>query len=314
MKKSKPETLVSRNHTLARIKGDVPFWIMLIIPIAYFVIFNYWPLFGLSVAFQDYKLGDPFISAESSWVGLKWFRQFLNSPFCWRWIRNTLLISLYDLIFNFPAGILLALILNEVRGRVLKNVASNVVLLPYFISTVVLVGMICNMFSYQDGIVNAVLNKLGIESVNFMGDPHWFRTMYTGSNIWAGAGFASIVYTAAISGIDPALYEAAKMDGASRLKCIFHITIPCILPTIITMFILRVGSFMSVGYEKIILMYTPATYETADILSTYAYRAGILDGKSSLSTAIGLFNGVCNIILLVTANKVTKKLSDTALW
>jgi len=295
-------------------KRQLPFWVMLAIPIVYFALFKYWSWFGIAIAFQDYKLGDPFIGAGSRWVGLKWFKLFFKSPFVWRWIKNTLLISVNTLIFSFPAGIFLALLFNEIKNLKFREAATTISMLPHFVSTVVVVGILHNLFSVQGGIVNQVIEKLGGNAIDFMGSSKWFRPLYIGSGIWQGTGFASLVYVAAISGIDPGLYEAAKMDGANRWKQMWHVTLPCILPTIITMFILKLGNLMSVGAEKILLMYSPAIYETADVLSTYAYRAGILDGKTSLSTAISLMNSVVNLIVLVTANKVSRKVSETSLW
>jgi len=287
---------------------------MMLIPTAFFLIFNYWPMFGLSMAFQNYKSGAPFFSANTEWVGFQWFERLLSNPFFGRWVRNTLILSIYNIVIAFPLSILMALLLNEIRVRWLRKFTANVSLLPYFISTTVIVGIMVNFFSVDDGIFNALLVKLGGTRIDFMGVSKWFRTMYTGSGIWQSTGFNAVVFTAAISGIDPTLYEAAELDGSTRFKNILHITIPCILPTIIIMLLLRIGSVMSVGYEKIILMYTPASYETADTLATYAYRAGILDGKMSLSAAIGLFNSVCNLVLLLISNWLAKRVSDTSLW
>lgn len=302
------------NRTLLRYKKEAPYFVMLIIPVAFFLIFMYWPMFGLVMAFQNYKVGDPFIGANVTWVGLKWFKILLSNPFFWRLVRNTLLLSVYSILISFPLSVLLAILLNEIRNKGLRKFTSNVSLLPYFISTVVIVGIMVNFFSVDDGLVNNVISMFGGSKIDFMGSSNWFRTMYIGSGIWQMTGFNAVVFTAAISGIDPVLYEAASIDGSTRFRNIFCITIPCILPTIIIMLLLRVGNLMSVGYEKIILMYSPAIYDTADTLATYAYRAGILDGKLSLSTAIGLFNAVCNLLVLLFANKMTKKVSGTSLW
>ena len=295
---------------------DWELWFMLLIPIAYFLIFKYWPMFGLAIGFQDYRLGDPFISAQSNWVGLKWFKIFLQDPFLWRYIKNTLALSVLELLIAFPAGIILALLINEIRFPKFKSAVSNISILPHFISMVVIVGMLHTMFSVDGGLVNQLLMKMGFieEPINFMAKSEYFRPLYIGSGMWAGCGFAAIVYTSAISGIDPALYEAAKMDGCSRVKAILHITIPCILPTIVTMFILRCGSLMSVGYEKIILMYTESIYDVSETISTYVYENGVVGGQYSLTTAVGLFNSVCNIILLISANKISRKVTETSMW
>lgn len=305
---------VGRSHRLAYARTQIPYYVMLLIPIAFFAIFKYWPMFGLSMAFQDYKAGSAFMGPNTKWVGFKWFTKLVTNPNFGRWVSNTLLLSIYTLVITFPLSIFLALLLNEINNKFMRKFTSNISLLPYFISTAVIVGIMFNFFSVDDGIFNAMLVKLGGHKIDFMGTAKWFRTMYIGSAAWQSTGFNAVVFTAAISGIDPCLYEAAAIDGSSRFKNIFRITIPCILPTIITMFLLKIGALMSTGYEKIILMYTPATYETADILTTYSYRAGILDGKLSLSTAIGLFNSVCNLFLLFTSNAITKKLSDTSLF
>lgn len=229
-------------------------------------------------------------------------------------LRNTILLSLLDLLISFPISILLALMLNEVRKRRFRTFASNVSLLPYFISTVVIVGIMKNFLSIDSGIINNIAEKLGGQRVDYMGSTAWFRPLYIISNIWKNTGFNAVIFTAAISGIDPQLYEAASLDGSDRFKNMFLITIPCILPTIIVMFILRVGSMLTVGYEKVLLMYSPTIYETADVLSTYSYRAGILDNKISMATAINLFNSVCNLILLWLANTFSKKAADTSLF
>lgn len=298
----------------AVLKAQLPFYVLLFIPFVFFAIFKYWPMFGLTMAFQDYKAGSAFMGPKTKWVGLKWFEKLINSPNLGRWVRNTLLLSIYSLLFQFPLSIALAILLNEINNKWLKKFTSNISLLPHFISTVVIVGILFNLFSVDDGIINTFLVKLGGSKIDFMGRAEWFRTMYVGSGIWQSTGFSAVVFTAAISGIDPALYEAAALDGSTRFKNIFRITIPCILPTIITMLLLKIGGLMSSGYEKIILMYNPATYETADTLATYSYRAGILDGKLSLSTTIGLFNSVCNLILLTVSNWLSRKFTETSLY
>lgn len=319
VKKSMEEPLsnlpfTSRQRKLARLKRQIPFYVMMIIPILYFAIFRYWNMFGVVIAFQDYRLGAAFLSPESKWSGLKWFKQLVGSPFFERWVKNTLLLSAYDLVVTFPLSVLMALLLNEVRNSRLRKLTSNVSLLPYFISTVVIVGVLFNFFSVDDGIVNQIIARLGGKKINFMGSSGWFRTMYVGSGAWQTVGFSSVVFTAAIAGIDPTLYEAAALDGSTRLKNVFEITIPCIMPTIIIMFILRVGQMMAVGYEKIILMYNPAIYDVADTLSTYSYRAGIIESKFSLSAAVSLFNSVCDLILVLSANAISRRFSDTSLW
>lgn len=310
-----PNSLLdSRARKIHRLKQQLPFIIMLIIPILYFLLFRYWPMFGVLISFQKYRLGSPFLSFQSEWVGLKWFRQFMGSPFFGRWIKNTLILSLLNLAITFPLSIAMALLLNEIRNKKVRKLTSTIALLPHFISTVVIVGILFNMFSIDDGLVNQVIAFFGGKKIDFMGSSEWFRPLYIGSGAWQSVGFSSVVFTAAISGIDPTLYEAAAIDGSSRLKNIFRITLPCILPTIIIMFILKVGSIMSVGYEKIILMASEQIYDVADTLSTYSYRVGIIDGRYSLSAAIGLFDSVINLIFLVVFNRISKKTTETALW
>lgn len=310
-----PNSLLdSRARKIHRLRQQLPFIIMLIIPVLYFLLFRYWPMFGVLISFQKYRLGSPFLSLETEWVGLKWFKQFIGSPFFGRWIKNTLCLSLLNLAITFPLSIAMALLLNEIRNKKVRKLTSTIALLPHFISTVVIVGILFNMFSIDDGLVNQVIAFFGGKKIDFMGSSEWFRPLYIGSGAWQSIGFSSVVFTAAISGIDPTLYEAAAIDGSSRLKNIFRITIPCILPTIIIMFILKVGSIMSVGYEKIILMASEQIYDVADTLSTYSYRVGIIDGRYSLSAAIGLFDSVINLILLVVFNRISKKTTETALW
>lgn len=305
---------MGRERRLAKARTQLSFLVMMIIPVAFFILIRYWPMFGLSIAFQNYKVGDPFISSDSRWVGFQWFEFLFKNPNFGRLVRNTIVLNLMNLLIAFPISIGFALLLNEVRLKWFRSLTANISLLPHFISLVVIVAIMYNLFSLDGGLVNAIIQKLGGEKINFLGSSEWFRPLYVGSAVWQNTGFNAVVFTAAIAGIDPNLYEAAALDGSTRFKNILYITIPCILPTIITMFLLRIGNLMSVGYEKILLMYTPATYEVADVLSTYSYRIGLEGQKYSLSAAVSLMNSVVNVLLLVTANKVTKKLSDTALW
>lgn len=290
------------------------FLVMMIIPTAYFILFCYWPMFGISMAFQDYKVGTPFFGAETKWVGLRWFKQLLNSHMFPRLLRNTLLLNIEELVVAFPLSVIFALLLNEIRVKWLRKFTANVSLLPWFISIVVIVAIMNNFFSMDDGIINNIIEKLGGERVRILGNPDWFRTLYIGSGIWQSCGYGAVVYTAAIAGIDPTLYEAAAIDGSTRLKNIFKITIPCIMPTILICLILRFGSMMASGTGKILLMYSPVTYETADVFGTYAYRAAFGDGKMSYSAAIDLFTSIVNLVLVLAANKISKKVSETSLF
>jgi putative aldouronate transport system permease protein len=286
-------------------------YLMLLPVIAYFAIFHYLPMYGAQIAFKNYSVARGI--SESPWVGLEHFQQFFNSFYFWRVLKNTLMLSFYELVFGFPAPILLALLLNEVRKALFKRAVQTITYIPHFISVVVVVGMTKDFFSLE-GLVNQLLELIGLEPKFFLNGPEWFRFLYVGSGIWQGVGWGSIIYLAAMAGIDPALYEASRVDGATRLKQIIHITIPGIAPTIIILFILNIGHFMSVGADKIILLYSPVMFETADTISTYVYRKGLLETNYSFSAAVGLFNSVLNFMLLIGANMLSRKYTDTKLW
>ncbi|AEE96864.1 ABC transporter permease [Mahella australiensis] len=286
-------------------------YIMAIPVLAYYIIFQYGPMYGLMIAFKDFSPGKGIWG--SPWVGFKHFESFFNGPYAWQLIRNTLLISIYSLLWGFPAPIILALLLNEVRNNTFKRTVQTITYLPHFISLVVVCGLIVD-FTASDGVINDIIEMLGGQRTNFMMKPEWFRTIYIGSGIWQEIGWGSIIYLAAITNIDPQLYEAATIDGASRWRQTFHITIPGITPTIVILLILRLGGLMSVGHEKILLLYNPTTMETADVISTYVYRRGLLDFDYSFSTAVGLFNSLINFGLLVAANAISRKVSETSLW
>ncbi|WP_129724921.1 ABC transporter permease [Xylanivirga thermophila] len=279
--------------------------------LAYYIIFCYIPMYGVTIAFKDFsiKLG----ILKSPWAGFKYFKDFFNSYYCLRVIKNTLLLNLYDLLWGFPAPIILALLLNELRNQKFKRCVQTVTYLPHFVSMVVICGIIIEFVS-TDGLINVLLSYLGIEPSNMLTRPELFRTIYISSGIWQGIGWGSIIYLAALTGIDPALYEAATIDGAGRWKQTLHVTLPGIAPTIIILLILRLGSMMSVGFEKILLLYNPMTYETADVISTYVYRKGLLDFDYSYSAAVGLFNSIINFLLLIIANTLSRKLTEESLW
>ncbi|MBO1511445.1 ABC transporter permease [Metabacillus bambusae] len=280
--------------------------------VLYYIIFQYGPMYGLQIAFKDYSPVLGFLG--SPWVGFEHFKEFFNSFYFWRLLRNTILLSLFSLLFAFPAGIILALLLNEVRGRIFKRTVQTITYMPHFVSLVVIVGILFD-FTARDGVVNDILVFLfGIEPVAFMREAEWFRTLFIGSDIWQNVGWSSIIFLAAMSNIDPALYEAAKMDGAGRFKQMIHITLPGIMPTVVILLILLIGKFMTVGDEKILLMYNPTTYETADVIGTYVYRKGILESDFSYSAAVGLFKAVIAFTLLVIANGIARKVGDTKLW
>lgn len=290
-------------------------WVLLLIalpPIAYYFLFHYVPMYGIIISFKDFRPLEGIMG--SPWVGFKHFEQFFQSIYFWRLLRNTLLLSLYSLLWGFSVPILFAVLLNELRGKWFKKSVQTASYLPHFISIAVVAGMIVTFTSPLDGLVNQFLELFGIGPINFLVEPGWFRTIFISSGIWQNFGWESIIYIAAIAGINPHLYEAAEMDGAKRWQKIRHITLPGIAPTIIILFILNIGSLMSVGFEKVLLLYGPATYETADIIGTFVYRRGIQNAEFSYGAAISLFNNLINITLLFLANYTSRKLSETSLW
>lgn len=277
----------------------------------FFILFHYKPMYGAIIAFKDYT---PALGiAESPWGGLENFSRFFSSVYFGRLIRNTILLSVYSLIFGFPAPIILALLLNEVRSKKFKGLTQTVTYLPHFISMIVVTGMLVD-FSMTSGLFNDIIELFGGERSPLLQNPDLYRTIYVASGIWQEAGWGSIIYLSALSGVDSQLYEAAQIDGAGKWKQLLNVTLPGIMPTIVIMFILKMGTLMNMGYEKTILLYNPATYETADIISSYIYRIGLLDQDWSYSTAIGLFNSVINFALLLITNKLARKCGETSLW
>lgn len=290
------------------------YWIVYLMAlpvIAYYIIFHYLPMFGIVISFQNYRVTRGFFG--SKWVGLENFIDFFDSEYAWRNTRNTLMISLYGLVFSFPAPIILALLLNEVKNARFKKAVQTITYMPHFISLVIICALVMDFCSTR-GLINTLILKLGGTPISFMSEPDWFYPIYTISGIWQHMGWDSIIYLAALSSIDPALYEAATVDGAGRFRRMWHITLPGIASTISILLILRIGSIMSVGYEKIILLYSPATYETADTISTYVYRRGLQDGKYSFASAVGLMNSVVNFILLIASDRISKKLGQSGLF
>jgi len=280
--------------------------------LAYYVLFHYLPMYGAIIAFKDFSPGQGILG--SPWVGLANFKSFFQSFYFLRVTRNTLLISVYSLIFGFPAPIILALLFNEVRRESFKKVAQTLSYLPHFISTIVVCGMIVD-FTARDGVITqlVVLLTRGA-STNLLTRPELFRPIYIASEVWQQTGWGAIIYLAALAGINAELYEAAVIDGAGRWRQTWHITLPGILPIVVIMLILRIGGMMEVGYDKIILLYSPPTYETGDVISTFVYRKGLLNSDYSFSTAVGLFNSVLSFILLITANQLSRRVNETSLW
>lgn len=298
-------------RTIRDFKLNKYVYLMLVPVVAYYIVFYYVPMYGVQIAFKDFSPGLGIL--DSPWVGFRHFQDFFHSYYFWRLLRNTLLLSLYELIFAFPASIILALLLNELRNAAFKRAVQTITYMPHFISIVVISGMLVD-FLARDGLINNILSWFGVEPIAFLRESGWFRTIYISSGIWQNVGWGSIIYLSAMSGIDPSLYEAARVDGASRWKQTLHITIPGIMPTIIILLILQIGHFMTVGTDKILLLYNSSTYETADVIGTFVYRKGILESDFSYSSAVGLFNAVINFTLLVLANAVSRRTSETKLW
>ncbi|WP_309119346.1 ABC transporter permease subunit [Paenibacillus sp.] len=296
-----------------RFQRDKVLYVLLIPFLLWYVFFIFKPMYGLQIAFKDFSV---FRGIEASrWVGLEHFRVFFESPYFIRVLKNTLILSLYSLAFAFPIPIVLAILLNELRHTFYRRAVQTLTYLPHFISVVIVAGIVTNFLAPTSGLVNLLLERIGGEKMYFLTIPDYFRTIFVLTfDIWKEAGFSSIVYLAALAGINPQLYEAAVMDGANKFRQIWHITLPGLLPTIMILLIMKIGSIMDVSYEAIILLYQPVTYETADVISTYVYRAGLQEGRYDLATAVGVFNAAIAFALVIGANKLSKRLTDTGLW
>lgn len=309
---SKDEKKRIRRKNLYR---DKYLLVMLLPVVAYYLIFCYFPMTGLVMAFNKYQTGSGMLGIYTSdFVGLKWFNQFFKSVYAFRLIRNTFLLSFYSLIFGFPIPILFAVAVTQIKKKELQKLVQVFTYLPYFISTVVICGMITNFLSPSGGIINELLNKLGIESINFLSIPNWFRPIYVVTGSWQTFGFNSIIFVAAIMGISPELYEAMRVDGANKRRIIWNLVLPSIRPTIILLLIMTLGSLMNVGFEKVYLLYNPAVYETADVIQTYVYRQGIQSSNYSFASAVGLINSLINFSIVFATNRLSRKLTDTAIW
>lgn len=287
--------------------------LLLFLPcILFYAIFRYGPLYGLIIAFKDYNVFTGIMGSE--WVGLKYFRKFFEGPDFVILFRNTLLLGFYTLVFSFPFPIMLAVLLNEVRAIRFKKIVQTASYLPTFLSIVIISSMIIDFLSPNNGIVNQLLGLFGVKSTYFLVDPNWFRPIYVASEIWTHTGYESIIYLAAIAGINPSLYEAARVDGAGRFRMMWQITIPSLLPTILVMFVLKTGAMIRIGYEKVLLLYNPMTYGVSDVFSTYVYRKGLLESNYSYGAAVGLFEAVVAMIMLLAANLISKRLGGSGLW
>lgn len=290
---------------------DKYLYLMMLLPLAYFVVFHYYPMYGVTLAFKDFN---PIKGIGGSpWVGLKHIRAFLTNPYSYTLIWNTVALRLWQLVFGFPAPIILALLLNEISNQHFKRVVQSASYLPHFISVVVVCGMMVS-FLATDGPINQIVKIMGGQPAPWLQRPEWFRPIYTASEIWQGVGWSSILYLAALSAISPDLYEAAVIDGASRWQRMRHITLPGIAPTVTILFLLNMGQMLTVGYQKILLLYTGATYETADVLGTYIYRRGIMGADYGFATAVGLFQSLVGLLFVVISNSISKRVSETSLW
>jgi putative aldouronate transport system permease protein len=307
---TKPTT--KRPKTWKGIARNWELYLFIAPALLYFLIFCYGPMYGIQIAFKN------FIPTKgitgSPWVGFDHFMRFFESYYFWDLIWNTLSISLYSLAVGFPIPIILALAFNEIRNGYFKKMAQTVTYAPHFISMVVMAGMIITFLSPSTGIVTNIIEGLGFESPDFLTDPRWFKTMYVFSDVWQSAGWGTIIYLAALSGVDPGLHEAAIIDGASRFQRVRHINIPTLMPTMTILLILSMGSLLGVGFEKILLLQNPLNMTSSEVISTFVYRSGLVSAQYSFSTAIGLFNSVINAVLLVAVNQIVRRTSNNSLW
>jgi putative aldouronate transport system permease protein len=301
-----------RERFVRRFRADLPLYLMALLPMAVVILFKYFPMYGVQIAFRNYTVAEGMWGSQ--WVGLKHFIDFFRSPYFFRVTRNTLVLGFWSLIICFPAPILLALLMNELRSSGYKRVVQTISYLPHFLSTVVIIGIYIDLTRVVDGRINEIIEFLGGKRINFWVEPGWFRFLYITSDLWQGIGWGTILYLAAISGVDLELYEAAVVDGAGRLRQMWHVTLACIAPTIIITFILRVGGIVSNDWTKIMLMYNQSTYETADVIGTYIYRIGIVGGNAGFGTAVGLLLNVISLFLVLGTNSIARRLGEYTLW
>lgn len=310
--KSLPPKKPNRFQGVMRsLKKDWQLYTFLILPVIYLFVFQYIPMLGNIIAVRRFVPGGNMFGED--FVGLRYFQMFMNDNTFWRVFNNTLRLGGLTLLFNFPIPIIFALLLNEIKSTKFKRFVQTASYLPHFISMVIVAGMIMEMLA-SNGIVNQVISFFGGDPILFMQEAKWFRTIYVGSEIWQRTGWGAILYLAALTNIDPQLYEAAAIDGAGRLKQTWHVTLPGIMPTVVTLLILNIGSFMNVGFEKVFLLYNPLTFETADVISTYLYRIGLGSANFSYATAIGLTQSVIGFVLVMGANLLSRKITDRSLW
>lgn len=313
LKKGKePKQPKEKGSTLLKMKRSWQLWVLASMAFVVVFVFAYIPMYGVVIAFQRFRQVDGFFGSE--WVGLLHFRTFINGPHFWRLVRNTVAINVYQLIAAFPMPILLALAFNELKDGKIKKISQTITYAPHFISVVVFSGMIIAFMSPSTGIINNIINFFGFDSIRFLERPELFRHVYVWTGIWQGVGWGTVIYLAALSGVDPTLHEAAIMDGATRLQRNWHINIPSILPTIIILLIMQIGTLMSVGFERMFLLHNAMNALTSETIPIYVFQVGLMGGAFSFGAAIGLFNSAINAILLITVNKVTKKITEVGLW
>lgn len=302
----------SRESFTRYVRKNWPLYIMLIPLILYFILFKYVPLFGSMIAFQDYNIFEGFL--RSRWVGFQWFQVLFEQPNFLRIFRNTLVISFYQIVFAFPAPIILALLLNEVRRSAFKRTVQTIVYLPHFLSWALVYGLAYMMLSQQTGLVNQLLAQFDLGPYSFLQSASYFRTVVVSAGVWKEMGWSTIIFLAALTGISPSLYEAAKIDGAGRWKQLLHVTMPGMLPAIVILLLLKVGNVLDVGFEQIYVFLNPISYPVGEVLDTYSFRTGILNGQFSITTAIGLFKSIIGFILLISANKISNKVTGEGLF
>lgn len=303
---------MTKEGLIKKFKRD-KYILLLVLPcMLWYILFKYVPMFGLVVSFKNYKIFEGIWASE--WVGLKYYIAFFHNPDAYEIVRNTFLLGLYKFIWEFPAPIILALLLNEVRKVAFKRIVQTISYLPHFVSTVVVVSMVTMFLSPSSGIVNRIIGFFGVGPINFLSKAEWFRTIYISSDIWQGIGWGSIIYLAALTTVSPDLYEASEMDGANRWKQTWNITIPGIMPAIVILLIMNIGKMLETGFEKAYLLQNHATYETSDIISTYVYRVGLVSSNFSYGAAIDFFMAIISFIFVYTANQISRKVGENSLW
>ena len=297
---------------LAHMRANKMLYLLLVPGIAYYVLFHYIPMYGVTIAFKDYSIfGGVF---KSDWVGLKHFNELFGNEDFYKVLRNSVLISFYKIVFNFPVPIILAILLNEVRKLLFKQTIQTIVYLPYFLSWVVIAGLVINFLSPTSGVVNMVIESLGGEPINFLANKAYFRSIIVLSDLWHGMGWNTIIFLAALTGIDPQLYEASRMDGANRFRQIWHVTLPGLRSTIIILLLIKIGHIMDNGFEQIFLLSNPMVYEVADVFETYVYRTGLVEARYDFSTAVGLFKSLIGLVLLLLANAIARKSGERGIF